>query len=98
MTLEQTNLSQTPKVNSALETLRASRKFKTDKLAHGLSRVDLHVDGVEGDWLENWSDQTEQKHKNSQQGYAIRFYRTHSKFFRRSIRIKRNCRIQSDRG
>lgn len=98
MTLEQTNLSQTPKVNSALETLRASRKFQTDKLAHGLSRVDLHVDDVEGDWLENWNDQTEQKHENSQEGYAIRSYRTHSRHFRRAIRIKRNCRIQLGRG
>jgi hypothetical protein len=61
MTLEQAILSQTAKVDSALETLKASRKFQRDKLTHGLNRVDLYVDDVEGDWLEKWNDETEQK-------------------------------------
>jgi hypothetical protein len=61
MTVEQAILSQTAKVDSALETLRASRKFQKDKLTHGLSRIDLYVEDVEGDWLENWNDETEHK-------------------------------------
>jgi hypothetical protein len=49
------------KVSSALLTLRASRRFQKDKLTHGLHRVDLYVEDVDGDWLENWDDEDEQQ-------------------------------------
>jgi hypothetical protein len=44
------------KVSSALLTLKASRRFQKDKLTHGLNRVDLYMDDVEGDWLDNWNE------------------------------------------
>jgi hypothetical protein len=59
MNLEQVILSQSAKVDSALETLKANRRYQQNKLAHDLDRVDLYVDGVEGDWLDNWTDNAE---------------------------------------
>jgi hypothetical protein len=53
------------KASSALLSLRASRKYQSDKLIHGLNRVDLYVEDVEGDWLENWNDEDERQDKNS---------------------------------
>jgi hypothetical protein len=72
MVLEQAILNQSEevdsdleKVSSALLTLRASRRFQKDKLTHGLNRVDLYIEDVEGDWLDNWNDEDEQQDKNS---------------------------------
>jgi hypothetical protein len=59
MNLEQVILSQSAKVDSALETLKANRRYQQNKLVHDLDRVDLYVDDVEGDWLDNWTDNTE---------------------------------------
>jgi hypothetical protein len=59
MNLESVILSRS-RVDTALETLRANRKYRKDKLALGLKRVDLYVEDVEGDWLANWSDADEQ--------------------------------------
>jgi hypothetical protein len=56
MTLERPILKRSAKVDSAIESLRASRKLQEDRLAHGSKHVDLYVDDVEGDWLENWDD------------------------------------------
>jgi hypothetical protein len=59
MNLERVILSQSEKVDSALETLKANRRYQQNKLAHDLERVDLYVDDVEGDWLDNWTDNVE---------------------------------------
>jgi hypothetical protein len=45
------------KVSRALEILKANRQFSQDKVLHGLQRVDLHVEDIEGHWLEQWSDE-----------------------------------------
>ena len=60
MAIEQVILSQSEKVASTLEKLRASRKYQNDKLIHALNRVDLYIEDVEGDWLENWNVEDEQ--------------------------------------
>jgi hypothetical protein len=57
MNLEQAILSQSKKVDSALETLKANRRYQQDKLTLGLDRVELYVEDVEGDWLDNWTDE-----------------------------------------
>jgi hypothetical protein len=49
-------LNKSQKVDSALDMLRANRKYRQDKRTHGVERVKLYVEDVEGDWLENWSD------------------------------------------
>jgi hypothetical protein len=59
MNLERVILSQSEKVDSALETLKANRRYQQNKLAHDLERVDLYVDDVQGDWLDNWTDSAE---------------------------------------
>jgi predicted transcriptional regulator len=68
MNLEQAILSQSKKVDRALETLKANRKYQQDKLTHGLARVGRYVEDVEGDWLDNWTDEAgenEQEPKSS---------------------------------
>ena len=52
MAIEQVILSQSEKVARTLEKLRASRKYQNDKLIHGLNRVDLYVEDVEGDFID----------------------------------------------
>jgi hypothetical protein len=56
MNLEQAILSQ-KKVDRALETLRANRRYQQDKLTLGLDRVDRYVEDIEGDWLDDWTDE-----------------------------------------
>jgi hypothetical protein len=57
MNLEQAILSQSKKVDSALETLRANRRYQQDKLTLGLDCVKRYVEDVEGDWLDDWTDE-----------------------------------------
>jgi hypothetical protein len=57
MNLEQVILSQSKKVDSALETLKANRRYQQDKLTLGLDRVEQYVEEVEGDWLDDWTDE-----------------------------------------
>jgi hypothetical protein len=57
MNLEQAILSQSKKVDSALETLKANRRYQQDKLTLGLNRVDQYVEDIEGDWLDDWTDE-----------------------------------------
>jgi hypothetical protein len=57
MNLEQAILSQSKKVDSALETLRANRRYQQDKLTLGLDRVERYVEDIEGDWLDDWTDE-----------------------------------------
>jgi hypothetical protein len=57
MNLEQAILSQSKKVDRALETLRANRRYQQDKLTLGLDRVDRYVEDVEGDWLDDGIDE-----------------------------------------
>lgn len=38
--------------------LEGARQIQQDWLEYGLNFVDLYIDDVEGDWLENWGDQT----------------------------------------
>jgi hypothetical protein len=56
MNLEQAILSQ-KKVDRALETSRANRRYQQDKLTLGLDRVDRYVEDIEGDWLDDWTDE-----------------------------------------
>jgi tetratricopeptide (TPR) repeat protein len=44
------------KLNAALESLNAARELQKLRRSHGVDRIHLLVDGVEGDWLEQWAD------------------------------------------
>jgi hypothetical protein len=57
MSLNSAILQRSEKVSNALETLKATRRFSQDKVTDGLYRVDRYVEDVEGDWLENWSNE-----------------------------------------
>jgi hypothetical protein len=57
MNLEQAILSQSKKVDRALETLKANRRYQQDKLTLGLDRVDRYVEDIEADWLDDWTDE-----------------------------------------
>jgi hypothetical protein len=58
MNIEQAILSQSEKVDRVLETLKANRRYQQDQLTLGLDRVDRYVEDVEGDWLDDWTDET----------------------------------------
>jgi len=38
--------------------LESSRKLQADILNYGLDAADIYVEDVDGDWLENWDDNT----------------------------------------
>jgi hypothetical protein len=57
MNLEQAILSQSKKVDRALATLRANRRYQQNKLTVGLDRAERYVEDVEGDWLDDWTDE-----------------------------------------
>ena len=48
-------LSQSKKVDSALETLKANRRSQQDHLTLGWDRIEQYVEDIEGDWLDNWT-------------------------------------------
>lgn len=58
MNLEQAILSQNKNIDRALETLRANRRYQQDKLTVGLDRVVRYVEDVEGDWLDDWDEES----------------------------------------
>jgi hypothetical protein len=66
MNLEQTILSQNKKVDRALETLKANRRYQQDKLTLGLDRVERYVEDVEGDWLDDWTDEAGDDEKDNE--------------------------------
>jgi hypothetical protein len=66
MNIEQAILSHSKKVDSALETLRANRRYQQDKLTVGLDRVERYVEDVGGDWLDDWTDEAGDDEKDSE--------------------------------
>jgi tetratricopeptide (TPR) repeat protein len=50
------NSAEEAKLNAALEALEAARELRRLRRSHGINRIDLLVDDVEGDWLEKWGD------------------------------------------
>ena len=43
-------------VESAKKAFAAIAQYQRDWQKHGIERVYLHFDDVEGDWLEEWED------------------------------------------
>jgi hypothetical protein len=65
MNIEQAILSQSEKVDRALETLKANRRYQQDKLTLGLDRVERYIEDIEGDWLDDWTNEAgEDEQKN----------------------------------
>jgi hypothetical protein len=58
MTIEnaviQNATTEEPMQENPLESLRAARTLQKMRRSHGVNRVDLIVDDIEGDWLEQW--------------------------------------------
>jgi hypothetical protein len=61
MTIEnsviQNAIPEQPIQETSLESLRAARTLQKMRRSHGVNRVDLIVDDVEGDWLEQWGEE-----------------------------------------
>jgi tetratricopeptide (TPR) repeat protein len=50
------NSAEEAKLNAALEALEAARELRGLRRSHGINRIDLLVDDVDGDWLEQWGE------------------------------------------
>lgn len=46
-----------PIQEASLESLRAARTLQKMRRSYGVNRVDLIVDGVDGDWPEQWAEE-----------------------------------------
>jgi hypothetical protein len=60
MTLERAILQNTASdsvQDTPLESLKAARTLQKLRRSHGVNRVDLIVEDVEGDWLEQWGEE-----------------------------------------
>jgi hypothetical protein len=44
-----------------LESLKAARTLQKMRRSHGVNRVDLIVEDIEGDWLEQWGEEAEEE-------------------------------------
>ena len=44
-------------VEEARESLRAIQKYEQDQRTHGVNRVELYVEDIDGDWLEEWGSE-----------------------------------------
>ena len=53
MSIENSILSSSD-VESALLTLKAIQTYSRAKREHGINRVDIYIEDVDGDWLEQW--------------------------------------------
>ncbi len=63
---EQAILSQSKKVDRALETLRSNRRYQQDKLTLGLDRVERYIEDIQGDWLDDWIDEAGDDEKDNE--------------------------------
>jgi hypothetical protein len=50
-----------PIQENPLESLRAARTLQKMRRSHGVKRVDLIVEDIEGDWLEQWGEEAEEE-------------------------------------
>ena len=59
MTLERSIIENAPSAEpeAPLESLRAARTLRKMRRTHGVNRVDLIVEDVDGDWLEQWDEE-----------------------------------------
>jgi hypothetical protein len=61
MTIEnaiiQNSTTEEPMQENPLESLRANRTLQKMRRSHGVKRVDLIVEDIEGDWLEEWGEE-----------------------------------------
>jgi CO dehydrogenase nickel-insertion accessory protein CooC1 len=61
MTIEnfviQNAIPEQPIQETTLESLRAARALQKMRRSHGVNRVDLIVNDVEGNWLEQWGEE-----------------------------------------
>ena len=53
MSIENSILSSSD-VESALLTLKAIQTYSHAKREHGINRVDIYIEDVDGDWSERW--------------------------------------------
>jgi tetratricopeptide (TPR) repeat protein len=51
-----TNSTEDAKLNAALEALEAARELQKLRRSHGVDRIHLLVEDVDGDWLEEWGE------------------------------------------
>lgn len=58
MTIENA-VTEEPMQENPLESLRAARTLQKMRRSHGVKRVDLIVEDIEGDWLEQWGEEAE---------------------------------------
>jgi hypothetical protein len=65
MTIEnaiiQNSTTEEPMQENPLESLRAARTLQKMRRSHGVKRVDLIVEDIEGDWLEQWGEEAEEE-------------------------------------
>jgi len=50
-------------VESALLSLKAIRTYERDRRTHGVRRVEVYYEDIEGDWLEKWGEEDESESK-----------------------------------
>ncbi len=54
-------LSNKERLEKVWQAFQAAQKLQEDRLAWGISHVDLYVENVNGDWLENWGEEDEEE-------------------------------------
>jgi hypothetical protein len=71
MTIEnaviQNATTEEPIQENPLQSLRAARTLQKMRRFHGVKRVDLIVEDIEGDWLEQWGEEGKEEALDSEE-------------------------------
>ena len=61
MGIQSITFSDKERLEKVWESLQAAQKLQDDRLTFGIDHVNLYVENVDGDWLERWGEEEEER-------------------------------------
>lgn len=61
MGIQSITFSDKERLEKVWQSLQAAQKLQNDRLTFGIDHVNLYVEDVDGDWLERWGEEEEER-------------------------------------
>lgn len=61
MGIQSITFSDKERLEKVWQSLQAAQKLQDDRLTFGIDHVNLYVEDVDGDWLERWGEEEEER-------------------------------------
>lgn len=61
MGIKSITFSDKERLEKVWQSLQAAQKLQDDRLTFGIDHVNLYVEDVDGDWLERWGEEEEER-------------------------------------